>query len=163
MEDARKSLVDLQTTDPTIIIKDDTIELLPCYININLAFYLILLLSSIVALFNDELLIGVIGILVSLFLIGDFLRLNNKMIIDTKNKQIIVIPNFISIRFIKYFQKINFTNIKNVTTRTAFFNTVIFQRFSVIITLSNSEEVNVMSIGNENTAKLISNVLKKLF
>lgn len=163
MDDAKKSLGDLQTTDPTIIIKDDTIELLPCYININLMFYFILLLISGLTLFNDEVLIGFIGILVSVFLIGDFLRLNNKMIIDTKNKYLIVVPNFISIRFIKEFQKIHFTTIKNVTTRTAFFGTLIFQRFSVVITLSNSDEVKIMSIGNENTAKKIVDFLKRLF
>jgi len=162
MEDSKKLLEKLQTTDPTIIIKGDTIELSPCYLNINLIFDFTLLFACVLILFNNEILIGFIGILVSLFLIGDFFRQNNKMIVDIKNKCLLIIPNFISSRFLKDFKKINFTNIKNVTTTTAYSNTVIFQRFAIIIELSNSEEAKIITIGNQKTAEVITNVLKRL-
>ena len=162
MEDYRKILEDLQSTDPTIIIKDDTIELLPCYLNSSLIFDFILLLVCIVAIFYNEILIGFIGILVSLFNIGDFLRINNKMIIDTKNKYIRVTPNFISRLFLKNYQEINLENIRNVTLSTTTFNSLIFKRFAIVITLSNSDEVKIITTANEGRAEIIANVLKGL-
>lgn len=162
MEYSKKALEELQTTDPTIIFKNDIIQILPCYLNVSFIFNFILIPLFILALSSEEArYFGLLGILASLFNIGNFLRSNNKMIINQKEKNIIVIPNFISKYFIKKLQKIDFKNIKKVSVENDV-PSLVFRRYVIVITLSTSQELKIISIGKRNIAEIVANVLKSL-
>ncbi len=153
---------ELKSDDPTIMFNNDNIELIPCYLNFSFVFNFILIPVFVLALTSEEgKFLGLLGILISLFNVGNFLRLNNKIIIDQRSKTIIIIPNFISKYFIKKFQKVNFKNIKSV----AFENDVpsyVFRRYVIVITLSTNQELRILSIGKKHTAEHITNALRGL-
>lgn len=115
IENAKEFFKKLKTNDPKIIVKENSIHLVPFYASFGFIINFFLILACIYILIKQNemtiVFLCMLAIIISLFNIINQLRFYNKIIIDFPSQTVLVIPNFIF--GILYKKRIvNFKNIK---------------------------------------------------
>lgn len=164
IEKTKEIFEDLQSDDPKIIINNNSIEMIPNYLNYSFItnFVPILIVMYVSYSFKEDynLLINLVRILVipfSIFNIFYQLRYYNRVSFNYKTNIVKITPNFLRSFYTKE-KAIPFHNIKNIDYATDGF-WLAYRRYILKITLFDSRQFNLISTKEEKHVKKIMTAL----